>query len=568
MSQPVNSTALIADSTRRQIGRRALLHRVLAAGLGLPIASTLLAACSPAAPAAPPSAAKPTTAPVAPGAAASTAPAAAPTTASAPAASASTGRLLVAIPGDWATLDPAFYTNVSEREIFYSIYDPLVDMDENLQIQPRLAKSWDIQDDGKTIVFHLESGVKFHDGTDFNADAVKFNLERMLDPTAGSPQRTNIVAITKVDAVDPLTVRLTLSAPFTPLLGSLTEGPGFMSSPTAIQKAGKTYGQQAVGTGPFVMSEWLKADQIRLKKFDGYWRSGMPKVTDAVWKPIADETVRMANLASGTVNIVDDVPAKDRDPARKNPNYTTWDATGTRWPMMRLNLAKEPFNNKTFRQAASYAINRDDIARAVYFGEAEPALGPISPLYKSFYDESITQWGLSYDLAKAKAKLTESGVSGTTFTIDVQNNASQQRMGEIIKENLAAIGVTANIQPYESTAFTDRITNKLYQATIGSWTPRPDIDGTMYRHFAIDGNVNSMSYSNPEVDQLLKRTRVLPNGAERVQIYQQVQKLVVDDAPWVFLVFEKQGRAYLKSVSQITQIPDMMIRLADVSVKA
>jgi peptide/nickel transport system substrate-binding protein len=361
-------------------------------------------------------------------------------------------------------------------------------------------------------------------------------------------------------------VRLTLSAPFTPLLASLTEGPGFMSSPTAIQKGGSGYGQQPVGTGPFVMSEWLKADQIRLKKFDGYWRAGMPKVTDAVWKPIPDETVRMANLASGTVNIVDDVPAQDRDSARKNPNYNYWDATGTRWPMMRLNVAKDPFTNKAFRQAVSYAVNRDDIVRAVYFGEAEPALGPISPLYKSYFDASITQWGLGYDPDKAKAKLAESGVSGATFTIDVANNASQQRLGEIIKENLGAIGVTANIQPYESTAMQDRITNKLYQATIGSWTPRPDIDGTMYRHFASDGNVNSMSYSNPEVDKLLQQSRTQPNGPDRVQTYQQVQKLIVDDAPWVFLVFEKQGRAYLKSVSQIPQIPDMMLRLATVSV--
>ncbi len=559
MSEAVEAAApRIGDAMTAPIGRRALLRRTLAAGLSLPLASTLLAACSSAPPAASTSAPSKTTA----------SPAALGTSAPAPAASAGTGRLLVAIPGDWATLDPALYTNVSEREIFYSIYDPLVDMNENLEIQPRLAKSWDVQDDGKTIVFHLQSGVKFHDGTDFNADAVKFNLERMLDPATGSPQRTNIDAITKVDVVDPLTVRLTLSAPFTPLLGSLTEGPGFMSSPAAIQKAGKGYGQQPVGTGPFVVSEWLKADQIRLKKFDGYWRSGMPKVTDAVWKPIADETVRMANLASGTANVVDDVPAKDRDAARKNANYTYWDATGTRWPMMRLNVAKEPFNNKAFRQAVSYAINRDDIVRAVYFGEAEPALGPISPLYKSYYDQTITQWGFGYDPAKAKAKLAEAGVSGATFTIDVQNNASQQRMGEIIKENLAAIGVTANIQPYESTAFQDRITNKLYQATIGSWTPRPDVDGTMYRHFASDGNVNSMSYSNPQVDQLLKQTRVVPNGQQRVQLYQQVQKLIVDDAPWAFLVFEKQGRAYLKSVSQIPQIPDMMLRLADVSVKA
>lgn len=531
---------LTAEARTGRIGRRELLRRAAALGLSAPAVAGLLAACT-------------QSGPSAGGASAAPAPAGNPN-----------AKVTVGIASDWQTLDPTFYTNVGEREIFYSIFDPLVDMDERLDIQPRLAKSWNVEDGGKTIVFNLQSDVKFHDGTACDAEAVKFNLERMLDPKTASPQRSNIDAITAVEAVNPTTLRLRLKQPFTPLLGSLTEGPGFMSSPAAVRSAGKDYGLRPVGTGPFVFGEWLKADQIRLKRNQAYWRTGLPKFADMVWKPIPDETVKMANFVSGTIDVVDNVPSKDRSSLRGNPSFQTWDAPGTRWPMMRLNVVKAPLTNKLIRQAISHAVNRTDIIKAVYFGEAVPALGPISPLYRSFYDPEIETYGFGYDPAKARAKLAASGESGVTFTVDIQNVASAQRTAEIIKENLAAIGITMNIQPYNTTAFQDRLTNKLYQAAIGSWTPRPDIDGTIYRHFASSGNVNSMSYKNAAVDELLQRSRTLPNGAERVKVYRDAQKLIVEDAPWVFLIFETQTRAWQKTLSGIPRIPDMMMRFAEV----
>lgn len=543
MSESRDLSKLRADAEEGRIGRRELLRRAAALGLSAPAVAGLLAACGPSGTATP---------------------SGTQTTPSAPVGNPN-AKVTYGLASDWQTLDPPRYTNVAEREIFYSIFDPLVDMDEKLDIKPALAKSWDVQDGGKVIVFTLQPNVKFHDGTPCDAAAVKFNLERLLDPKTGSPQRSNVDAITAVEAVDATTVRLRLSQAFTPLLGSLTEGPGFMSSPTAVQQAGKDYGLKPVGTGAFTFVEWLKADHIALKRNPSYWRAGLPKFADLVLKPIPDETVKMANFTAGTIDLIDNVPPQNRKDVRANPSYGTWNAPGTRWPMVRLNLAKEPFTNKLVRQAVSLAVNRDDIIKAVYFGEATPALGPISPVYKSYYDSTISQYGLGYDPAKARQRLAASGVTNITFTIEIQNNATQQRMAEIIKENLAAIGVTVNIQPYAVTAFQDRITNKLYQATIGSWTPRPDIDGTMYRHFASDGNVNSMSYANPQVDALLKQSRTLPNGAERVKVYQDVQKIIVDDAPWIFLIFETQTRAWQKSIFGVPQIPDMMIRYAEVS---
>ncbi len=456
-----------------------------------------------------------------------------------------------------------YYTNVSERQIHYSIFDPLVDMDESLNLKPKLVASWDMTPDGKTITFHLQKGIKFHDGSVLDADAVKFNIDRILDPKTASPQVSNVNAISSVQVVDSMTVSLVLKEAFTPLLANLTQGPGFMSSPQAIQKYGQDYGQHPVGAGPFVLQSWEKGNQITLKRFDGYWQSNLPKLAGMTWKPISDDTVRMANLQSGQSDFVDSVPSNSFATTRANSAFQTWEAAGTLWPMIRLNLKMDPFTNKAARQAVAYGVDRNAIVKAIYFGAAVPAFGPISPIYKTYYDTAVETYGFSYDIAKAKAKVSEAGLSKLEFTVDIQSNPTQQRLAELVKNQLAQANITMNIQAYESTALQDRITNKKYQAVIGSWTPRPDIDGTIYPHFASDGNVNSMSYSNPQVDTLLKSTRTLPNGAARIAAYRDAQKIIVDDAPWVFLIFATQMRAWTKKLSGIPQIPDMMPRFTE-----
>ena len=539
MDERRNNDDEAARARGARLSRRELLTRAALAGAAVPSLGAVLAACAAPSPAGPAAGAG------AGSAAVTLDPAA---------------KITIALTNDFKTLDPPFYTTVGERQALYSIYSPLLELDEKLDLVPNLIESWDVQDGGTTIILKVRKGVKFHDGTDLDAAAVKFNLDRILDPKNAAPQRSNIDQVSKVDVTDPLTVRLTLATAYTPLLGFLSEGPGFVVSPTAILKYGKDFGQNPVGTGPFQLLEWRKADQLILKRFDGYWKPGLPKAAQVILKPIPDETVRMANLQEGTIDIVEDVPPQDRAKVRTNPDYEHWDEAGTRWPMVRLNLKKAPLDNKLVRQAIASAINRDDIIKAVYFGEAVPAYGPISPLYGSFYDPEVEKYGFKYDLAAAKAKLAASGATNVSFQIDVQNQQSQQRMAEVIRANLAAIGINMTIQQYESTAWTDRVNKRAYQATLGSWTLRADIDGTIYRHYALDGNQNSMGYENAQVDALLKRSRTLPNGPERVKTFRDAQKLIVDDAPWIFLLFEKQQRAWRKSVTALPKIADTMPR--------
>ncbi|MFN8525884.1 MAG: ABC transporter substrate-binding protein [Chloroflexota bacterium] len=480
----------------------------------------------------------------------------------APAANAKRGgKLRIAVSAEWKTLDPPLYTNVTERQIFYAIYNPLVSMDENFNIVPELARSWQVSADALTWTFALAPNVKFHDGTPFNAQAAKFNLDRLLNPQTGSALRQQLADIQEVQAADELTLKIVLKKPFTPLLAWLTEGPGFMSSPTAVQKWGQDYGQHPVGTGPFEFVEWVKGDKISLKKYAGYWEPGLPLVDEAEYRPIPDESVKVSTLRAGNLDIIDDVPARDQPALRSNADFKLFEMKGTRWPMVRMNLSMAPLDNRAVRQALSLAIDREAIAKAIYFGNAQPAYGPLSPVYSAMFDPTIEQFGFKRDVAKAKQKLAEGGQpNGFTTPIEIAGTPEQTRLAEVIKSQLAEIGVNVEITSYEGTVFQDRLTNKKYSLAIGSWTPRPDPDGTMFGHFHSSGNVNSMSYKNPQVDTLLDQTRQLPPGEARVKAFRDAQKLIVDDAPWIFLVFQNQARTTLKAVEDLPILPDTMMR--------
>lgn len=475
------------------------------------------------------------------------------------------GTLRVGLESESVTLDPAKSINVPERHILYSIYNTLVAMDEKLNIKPELAKSWDTSADGKTLTLHLQEGVKFQDGTDFDADAVKFNIERILDPKTGSGQRVNLSAIETVVAVDKYTVRLNLKRPNTPLITFFAERPGFMASPTAIQKWGDQYGQHPVGTGPFQLVEWVKDDHLTLQRFDGYWEKGLPYLDQIIIKPIPDTAVKLVNLKGGELDIVDDVAAKDIPGLQASKDYQVQSIKGSRWPMVRLNNAKPPFDNKALRQAVSYAIDRDAIIEAIYTGLATPAYGPVSPIYTDYFQPNLSSDGYSLDLQKAKEKLAEGGKpDGFSFKMDILTDAVNIRMAQVIQASLAKVGIKVDLLQLEPTAWKNQETSGQFESELGSFTPRPDPDGVVYDHFATKGSTNWVKYSNPEVDKLLEQERTLPLGPDRVKTLQQAEKLIVADAPWAFLVFQNKTTAFSTKVHGLPAIPDTMFRFKTV----
>jgi len=476
--------------------------------------------------------------------------------------------ILVGMTGDGTTLHPADWTNINERHFIPAMFDNLVAIDENLDLIPGLATEWEVSDDGLAWTFHLREGVLFHDGTTCDAEAVAFNIRFVLDEANALRHRADISMVTDVEVVDPLTVRFTLDVPFAPFPATLYESVGYISSPATLEEYGEEYGSHPVGTGPFKFVEWRRDNKLELERFEDYWQSDLPRAAGVTFMPIPDTAVKLTNLRSGTIDIVDEIAAADADPVSEDDSLELYALPGSRWPMIRLNTILAPFDNVALRQAVSHCIPRDGIVQAIYFGRAQPAFGPISPLYSAIYDTNIADVGLAYDLDQAKSKLEEAGYpDGFSFTLDIGSTPQMARTAELIQSSLEQAGIHMEIQPQESAAFTERLRSKQFEAALGSWTPRPDVDGTIYQHFHTDGVANWASYSNPDVDALLDQTRSEPLGESRNDLFRQAERLIINDAPWIFLVFEELTRASRAGVSGYVMTPDTLLHLEPVSVE-
>lgn len=472
----------------------------------------------------------------------------------------------VGMTGDGSTLDPANWTNINERHFIPAMFDNLVDVDENLGLIPGLATGWETSDDGLEWTFTLREGVLFHDGTEFNAEAVAFHVNWVLDETNAQRHRADISMVSSVEAVDATTVKFTLSYPFAPFAATLYESVGYISSSAALEEFGADYGSNPVGTGPFKLVEWRRDNQLVLEGFEDYWQDDLPKAPGVTFLPIPDTAVKLTNLRSGDIDIVDEIAAADADAVDEDEALQLFTLPGSRWPMVRLNNIVAPFDNALLRQAFTHAIPRDGIVQAIYFGRAQPAYGPISPIYGEVYDPAIEQNGLLYDLDLAKEKLNEAGMpDGFEFSVDINSAPQTLRMAELIQSSVGSVGIQMEIQQQESAAFTERLRSKVFQAAIGSWTPRPDVDGTIYQHFHTDGLANWVSYSNPEVDEILDQTRNTPLGDERAELFRQAERIIVNDAPWAFIVFEELCRAARAEVTGHEMTPDTLLHLGNVA---
>jgi peptide/nickel transport system substrate-binding protein len=237
------------------------------------------------------------------------------------------GVLRVGLTGDLTTLDPHMSTSAIDRHLYFAIYNTLVGLDPELRIVPELATAWETPDP-LTYVFTLQRGVKFHDGTDFDASIVKWNFERMKDPAVGSLRQSEIANIAAVEMVDSHTVKLSLSEPDAALLATLTDRSGMMVSRAAVEQHGKDFGHTPVGTGPFQFVEWVKDDHVRVKRYAQYWRKAAPPLDDVVYRPIPDPTVRLTAMRAGDLHIIDGVPLQLVSRLKEDPKLTVIETAG------------------------------------------------------------------------------------------------------------------------------------------------------------------------------------------------------------------------------------------------
>jgi peptide/nickel transport system substrate-binding protein len=478
------------------------------------------------------------------------------------------------------SLDPHAVTAVNDFRILVNVYDGLTRYkDGTLEVEPSLAESWEISDDGKTYTFKLREGVTFHDGTPFNAEAVKFNFDRMLNEdhpyhdTGPFPLAFFFSSVEEVTAVDEHTVEFQLSEPYAPFLSNLAYPTGLIVSPAAVEEHGSDFGRNPSGTGAFKFEEWEANSRVVVTRNEDYW-DGAPPLEAVIYRPITDANTRIAEMLAGGLDIMVEVPPDSLQQFRGDEAFQVYEQAGPHVWFLILNLKEGPFTDKKVRQAANYAVNKEALVNNVLQGTAEVAAGPTPPAFAWAYNESLEPY--PHDPEKAKALLEEAGYDGETLTFYVTEGGSGMldpvTMGTAIQADLEAVGMDVEIETYEWNTFLGEVNpgleGKADMAEMAWMTNDPDTLPFLTlrsQAFPDQGGFNSGYYSNERVDELLTEAREATDQARRAELYKEMQEIVHEDAPWVFVANWKQNAVTGENVENFKLQPSFFLMLQDVA---
>jgi peptide/nickel transport system substrate-binding protein len=475
------------------------------------------------------------------------------------------GTLRVGFYIEAVTMDPHLSGSKVDRQVYHNIYEPLLTLDTKLNIKPGLAESW-TQPDPRTLVFKLRRGVRFHDGTACDAEAAKFNFNRMKTE-AKSLRKGEVANIDSVDVVDAATIKLNLKKPDASLLATLTDRAGMMLSPKVVQERGAGLERDArgAGTGPFEFVEWVKDSHLVIKRNDNYWNKGGGPYLDRVrYRPIPDDVVKLQSLQAGEIDVMDYVLPRDVAPMKADKRLVVVDVPSLADFGYQLNHGRPPFNVKALRQAVASSLDLDQIVKGVWLNVGYPANGPISPASWA-YDRAIPP--IKRDLGRAKAKLLEGGhPGGFAFTLTTNNIPISVQEAEVIQAQLAEAGITMKIQLVDSSTLIANGNAKNFDMISFQWSGRPDPDGNTYQFFKTTPGTsfNWSGLSNERVDALLDRTREVSSQAERKKLYGELTRLLQDELPMIFIVHPIEPKAFSPKVQGYDPIPDGMMRFKDV----
>ena len=478
------------------------------------------------------------------------------------------------------SLDPSTVTAVNDFRILMNLYDGLVRYkDGTLEVEPGLAESWTISEDGLIYSFTLRDGIAFHDGSPLNAEAVKFTFDRMLDEahpyhdTGPFPLSFFFSAIESVEARDDKTVVFTLNEPYAPFLSNLAYPTGLIVSPAAVAEHGKDFGRNPAGTGPFRFAEWESNAKVVAVRNDDYW-GGVPSLEAVVFRPITDANTRVAEMLSGGIDMMVEVPPDNVATFAEDAAYMVHEQAGPHIWFLILNAKEGPLADKRVRQAVNYAIDKKSLVENVLQGTAQVAAGPTPPAFSWAYNESLKPY--PHDPDKARALIKEAGVEGSKLTFYVTEGGSGMLdpvpMGTAIQADLAKVGFDVEIETYEWNTFLGKVNpgleGKADMAEMAWMTNDPDTLPYLALRteaFPDKGGFNSGYYSNPKVDELLEAARRSTDQAERAQLYKEMQAIVQEDAPWAFIANWKQNAVTSDRVSDFKLQPSFFLLLGGVS---
>ncbi len=494
--------------------------------------------------------------------------------------------------GDSVSLDPANVTDGESLRVTENIFDTLVAYKpNNTEIIPSLATEWKASPDGKEWTFTLQDGVKFHDGTDFNADAVVFNFQRWMDKSNpyhtggdfdyfqsmfGGFKGDKGCVIADVKALDKTHVQFSLTVPQAPFLANVAMTAFAIASPDAIKKYGDKFGQNPVGTGPFVFKEWKPNDSITVVKNKNFWQKGLPKLDKLIFRVIPDNTARLTALQSGELDLMDGLNPSDAATVKGNSKLQLVTRPSMNVGYLSFNTTKPPFDNVKVRQALSMAVNKKGLVDAFYNGMALPAKNALPPSVWG-YNDAVKDY--EYNLDAAKKLLAEAGYPNGFETdfwampVARQYMPQPQKIAESIQADFAKIGVKTKIVSMEWATYLKKTKNGEHPMALLGWTgDNGDPDNFLYVLLDKD-NANPPAasnislYKNDKVHELLFKAQITPDIQVRTDLYKQAQLLIHDDAPMVPLVHSTPLLASASYVKGFIAHPTGTERFTEVSIE-
>src|SRR3979490_516750 len=477
--------------------------------------------------------------------------------------------LRIGLAEDPDVLDPSIARTYVGRIRFAAFCDKLFDIDEKLNIVPQLALSHETSADGKEMTIKLRPNVKFHDGEPFDAEAAKFSLDRHLTLPA-SFRKPELAALDHVEVVDPLTIKLILKTPFSPLITQLTDRAGMMVSPKAVKEAGDKFGLHPVCAGPYKFVERVQQDRMVFEKFADYWNKDQFFRGRGGSLPIVDATVRLANLKSGGLDLIERVLATDIKDVRADSRLKLSTALVIGYFGLTINAAndknKGPLSqSEKVRQALDLSIDREAINQVVFNGEFTPGnqwVSPVHPYYQAAFPIP------KRDIAKAKALLKESGAPlpvGVDFM--VPKGAENEAVAQVIQSMAAEAGFDLKIRLLEWATSLNQAQAGEYQLFLLGWSGRIDPDGNSYIFLHTKAPQNEAFYSNPEADKALEDARLVTDPAQRKAIYEKLTKTVLNDKPLIYLYHRKLLIAHTTKLEGYKQMPDGLVRVVGLKLK-
>ncbi|HSW19003.1 MAG TPA: glutathione ABC transporter substrate-binding protein GsiB [Ramlibacter sp.] len=484
--------------------------------------------------------------------------------------------VVAAVASTFTTMDPYDANDTLSQAVVKSFYQGLYGFDAKMKMVPVLAEGHEASKDGLVYTLKLKRGIKFHDGTDFNAEAVKVTFDRVTNPDNKLKRYNLYNNITKTEVVDPYTVRFTLKEPFSPFINSLAHPSGVIMSPAALQKYGKAIAQNPVGTGPFKFVEWKPSDYLKVEKFDGYWRKGYPKVDTITWRPVVDNNSRSAMMQTGEAHFTFPVPYEQAEVLKTKPNIVLDAAPSIVHRYLSMNTQQKPFDNPKVREAINYAINKEALAKVAFAGYAIPAEGVLPQGVE--YAVKLGPW--PYDPAKARALLKEAGYPNGFESIlwSAYNHTTGQKVIAFLQQQLGQVGIKVQVQALEAGQRVEKVESAQDAATapvrmyyVGWSSSTGEADWAMRPLLASESMppklFNTAYYKNPAVDEDIKKALITTNAAEKTKLYTDAQQRIWKDAPWAFLVTEKLLSAHSKTLSGVYVMPDASFNFDEIELK-